>query len=142
LIRPEYIVSFEKPMTDKEIEEQLKLTVYNLFNYPLPQKMYAITRFISNEEFVSFEFVFKRYGYFCFYNKEKNSVKIFKGSLENDLFQGSNLNSTIGHYQNSNITYVDAADLLENREVISFSIPDDLTFDSNPALIFYRPKFE
>lgn len=137
-IRPEYIVNFEKPMTDKEIEEQLKLTVFNAFNYPLPQKMYNITRFISNEEFVSFEFLFKRYGYFCFYNKEKNSVKIFNNSLGNDFF----LNPTIGHYQNSIVTWIDVAGLVENRELLSFSIPDNLTYDSNPALGFYKPKFK
>ena len=125
-------------MTDKEIEEQLKLTVFNAFNYPLPQKMYNITRFISNEEFVSFEFLFKRYGYFCFYNKEKNSVKIFNNSLGNDFF----LNPTIGHYQNSIVTWIDVAGLVENRELLSFSIPDNLTYDSNPALGFYKPKFK
>ena len=52
------------------------------------------------------------------------------------------LNPTIGHYQNSYITYMDVADLLENRELLSFSIPDNLTYDSNPPLVFYKPKFE
>ncbi|HLW06598.1 MAG TPA: 6-bladed beta-propeller [Marinilabiliaceae bacterium] len=139
---PEYYVYWEKPMTDKEIEERLKLTVYNSFNYPLPEKMYSITSFIKNKEFISFEFIFKRYRYYYFYNKKKSSVKIFKMNLENDIIHGFYLNSTIGHHQNSNITWVDAAVLVENKEEIAFSIPDDLTYDSNPALVFYRPKFD
>ena len=135
---PEYIVNFEQPMTDEEIKERLRLTVYNAFKFPPVQKMHHVNEFINSEDYISFEFVFKRQGYFYFYHKEKNSVKIFNNSLENDFF----LNPTIGHYQNSNITYMDVADLLENRELLSFSIPDNLTYDSNPPLVFYKPKFE
>lgn len=141
-IKPEYFVNFEKPMTDQEIEERLKLNVYNVINYPLVQKMYHVSSFICNEEYISFEFVFKRYRYFYFYNKEKSIVKIYKMNLEQDLLPGFYLRSSIGHHQNSNITWLDVTGLVENKEEISFSIPDDLSYDSNPALVFYRPKFE
>ncbi|WP_062124501.1 6-bladed beta-propeller [Geofilum rubicundum] len=142
LMTPEYIINFEKPMTDNEIEERLKLNAYNSFNHPRPQKMYNVSSFIYNEEYISFEFEFKRSGHFCFYNPEKNIMKIFNNSLENDLFQGTYLRSSIGHHQNSNITWLEVTGLVDNKEEISFSIPDDLSYDSNPALVFYRPKFE
>lgn len=141
-ITPEYYVNWEMPMTDNEIEERLKLTVYNVFNYPLPEKMYSITSFIKNKELISFEFIFKRDGYYYFYNKEKSSVKIFKMDLENDIMQGFYLKSTIGHHHNSFITWLDAATFVDNKEEVCFSIPGDLTYDSNPALVFYRPNFE
>ncbi|GAO30508.1 6-bladed beta-propeller [Geofilum rubicundum] len=141
-IKPEYYVNFEKSMTVEEIEEVLKLTVYNIINHPPIQKMHFVNLFISNEEFISFEFVFKRYLYFCFYNRRTSIIKIFNNSLENDLLHGAFFWSSIGHHQNSNITWVDAAGLVENKEEIAFSIPDDLTYDSNPALVFYRPKFD
>lgn len=142
LITPEYFVNFEKPMTNKEIEERLKLTVYNSFKYPKPQKMYHVKGFICNQEYISFEFIFKRDRYFYYFNKETKIAKIINNSVKNDLLQGVRLHNAIGHYQNSIITWVDAADLVENKGKLSFSIPNNLTFDSNPALIFYKPKFE
>ncbi len=106
-----------------------------------PDKMQNILHYFESDNYVYFEFVYNNILHFFIKDRNNGSHKIFNNiGLKNDLLGVKFFPITKAMVGNSLVCHVYAHDLLENRGKLKVKIPDDLTPNSNPVLVFFHPK--
>ncbi len=136
-MKPYKIINFEYPITT---EEKLELRKLDFMDRSEPKdKMYNISNYWENEEFITMIFIYKERNHFYMYDKVSQSAKIFGNDVPNDVFGSKYFPRIKGYYKNSMIISAEPIDLLSN--INNIDIPQGLDSNSNPVLIFYHPKF-
>ena len=135
---PYMVIEYEDPII-KETAQRLD-TIYP-FDRIYPLKMYDIRNFFETKDYIHFTFYYEDRRHLFFQNKKTERCKILRNNVPNDVFGRKYFPSIKGKYGNSMIVPVEAMDLIENKDKISVKVPPGLTPNSNPALVFFHPKF-
>lgn len=138
---PKYFINYEKPASIKEKNELINRSVYDISPTKYHNRMSRNHLFFESNNYFYFSFFYNRNVHFYFRNKLNSNVLIFTDNLSNEIMDIS-LKITRGFYKDNIITYAEAYEIIENKEKIKFPIPSDFSEDSNPALVFYKPKFD
>ncbi len=138
---PKYFIDFEKPMSKNEKLREINRSPYEISPLKYLDKMYRISSFIENEEYISFTFIYYERYNFYFFNKEDSKTIIFPNNIINDITGGPFLQLTLGSHKTSLITYIEPYQLIKNKEQTNLILPENFSENANPVLIFYRPRF-
>lgn len=140
-LTPYFLIDFDKAVSDEEVLAFVNRNPYEIENIKRLQNMHGVSRFMDHGKYFAFDFTFKSRRHFYFYNKANSNTIIFPNNLHNDLFGSEFFNSTVGVTEKGRITTVSPSDLIDSNDELGLTIPDDLDYESNPVLVFYRPKF-
>ncbi len=139
---PKYFIDFEKPMSKKEKLEEINRSLYDISPMKYLDKMSRISFFLENEEYISFTFIFYDRYHFYFLNKKDSKTIIFPNNVINDITGSLFLQLTKGFHKTNLITFIESYQLMENKNELIFTLPDNFSEDANPVLIFYKPRFD
>ena len=138
-ILPYRKIEFEYPVSNERKAELRKKSFVN--RKFLPSEMRNVKNYYENEQIIYFQFKYQKTLYYFLYNKKSKREIIFDVFSNNDLFTSHVFPLNIrGYFKNSVIVDADPLDLLKSRDS-KLSIPENLAENSNPLLLFFRPKF-
>lgn len=138
---PYKVVDFEFALSVDQQKQLVEIGFMEKKPFSTIKYMKEVSSYCELETFITFEYIYNQRNHHYMFNKATGRYFSFNNDLPNDVFGQQWFTSTVGFYKNSSIASVDAIDLISNKNNLIVEIPEGLSENSNPVLVFYHPRF-
>ena len=138
---PYKIINFEHALSAEQQNQLGKFGIMEKRPFSTLNYMKEANSYYECDAFITFEYDYHQRNFHYMFDKKTGVSFSFNNNLPNDVFGCKWFPFSLGFYKNSIITWVEAIDLIANKDTLIVDIPEGLTEESNPVLVFYQPKF-